>query len=144
MSSAIGRSSERTKRWMAQGGEASRTWSDIVGISTAICQIFGKPFASVRPARASAKYTSKNRRDASGRPGRYCEQYLTEPPLLGKQQAIDDSLSIDFDLPDLAAEVIDINVTAPDVTHLFHCRSYSRRILIGDLIQELAHRLTAS
>jgi len=71
------------------------------------------------------------------------KQYLTELSLLGKQEAIYDSLSIDFDLPDLAAEVIDINMTSTNVTHLFHRSSNSRRILIGDLIQELAHGLTA-
>jgi hypothetical protein len=31
-------------------------------------------------------------------------------------------------------QMIDVYVTAPDITNLFHCRSYRRRVFIGDLI----------
>ncbi len=59
------------------------------------------------------------------------EQYLAETPLLGKEQAVNHSLPIDFDLPDSASQAIDIRVASACVTNLFHRGCDCRRILIG-------------
>jgi len=48
------------------------------------------------------------------------KQDLAEPPLLGKEQAVDHGLPINFDLPDIAVQVIDITVTSACITNLFH------------------------
>jgi hypothetical protein len=47
------------------------------------------------------------------------KQYLTESPLFGKQQSVNHALPIDFDLPDIASQVIHIGVTAARITNLF-------------------------
>jgi hypothetical protein len=59
------------------------------------------------------------------------KQYLAESPLLGKEQSVNHAFAIDFDLPDISSQLIDISVTAACVTHLFHRGRDSRRILIG-------------
>jgi hypothetical protein len=49
-----------------------------------------------------------------------CKQDLAEPPLLGKEQAVDHGLPINFDLPDIAVQVIDVTVTSACITNLIH------------------------
>jgi hypothetical protein len=48
------------------------------------------------------------------------KQDLAEPPLLGKAQAVDHGLPINFDLPDFAVQVIDVTVTSACIANLFH------------------------
>lgn len=71
------------------------------------------------------------------------EEDLTESPLFRKQQTIDHAYPIDLELPDLAIQMIDVDVTAPGISNLFHCGSYRRRVFIAHLIQEVPNRLPA-
>jgi len=41
-----------------------------------------------------------------------CKQHLTEAPFLGKQEAINHSLPVDFELPNVASKLIDIRMAA--------------------------------
>jgi hypothetical protein len=72
------------------------------------------------------------------------KQDLAESPLLREEQAVNHRLPIDFDLPDIAMQVINVTVTSASVTNLFHCGSDCRGIRIGKLVQELTNRLAPS
>jgi hypothetical protein len=71
------------------------------------------------------------------------QQYLAEVPLFRKEQPVNHVLPVNFDLPDITSQMIDIGVSTTRATNLFHRRGYCRRILISQLVQELTHGLTS-
>src|SRR5438132_10009531 len=67
------------------------------------------------------------------------EQHLAESPLLGKEQSVNHALAVDFDLPNIASQLIDVDVAAARRTNLLHCHCDRRGILIRQFGEELTH-----
>src|SRR2546430_1232803 len=69
------------------------------------------------------------------------EEHLAEPSLLGKEEAIDHTLAVDFDLPDVASQVIDIRMSSTGGANLFHRHGDHGCVIIGQLVQLSPHGL---